>query len=249
MGKVSGRKHGRSDPSIIRADWWRSVRPLQLAEQSFTLLVQLYRHFFNAAVANISSASVLAAPPPSQPHDLELSLLTFKVLIKLCVYGWGGTNMDSATKQQFLAVQTSFFASNLEDFSTFFSLRKQKLANPSEAAHHSEAMLSLLNRHLLSYGKFYRALLLQNHVNFHSLGATERLITAFWGIVTEAANSPLGLSHHDTDSEDATVLYPEKFVVQCLLFVKSCFTQWPTCRQGAWARHSLPRSVLWTSQC
>ena len=52
--------------------------------------------------------------------------------------------------------------------------------------------LVILNKHTLAYGKMYQALLFQNHIIFHNLGQTPKLVELYWNFVQEASQNLRG---------------------------------------------------------
>lgn len=168
---------------------------LQLCEQAFPILSQLYHAIFQHAISSMASNdNGLPAPAVAgQPIDLELSLLTFKILAKLVVYGWGGIGDDVQRKQQFIEVQTQFFVSSIQDFTTIYQARQAIISNPANITslqNQAQSMvspLSFLNKHTLAYGKMYQALLFQNHIIFHGLGQTRVLVQLYWSLIQQAS--------------------------------------------------------------
>lgn len=196
-----------------------------------------------------SSSSPLSASPPSQPEDIELSLLTFKLITKLVVYGWGGTTSDPEASAQFTETQIAFFRSSRRDLQHVYALRKSKLLQQNSAPL-PESIVVLLNRHLITYGKFHKALLLANHHIFHGFGETRNLVqNVNYRFIQEACENVtvyvtgtcgLRISTRSrrlliilvwfrfAASDEPNALFPLKFVVQSLFFMKMCFTQFPT---------------------
>lgn len=134
-------------------------------------------------------------PEAGQPADLELSLLVFKILAKLVVYGWGGLGEDPQRKEAFTLQQKEFFISSRQDFTTIYQARQAILSNPLNASalqiqrQSMASPLAALNKHTLAYGKMYLALLFQNHMIFHGLGETRDLVQLYWSFVQEASHS------------------------------------------------------------
>ena len=178
IGKV------RSNVSQSRLSGLTEKLVAQLAEQSLGPLIHLYRSFFTSCVNALPS---LVDESSNQPDDLELSLLAFKVLTKLVVYGWGGSPSTPEEKEAFLAQEEAFFNETIPDFSSFLSLRKQKILIKPDAG--SKAKMDLLNKHIKAFGKFYKALLMQNHRTFHALGATRQLTQICWNEIQEASGN------------------------------------------------------------
>lgn len=187
-------------------------------------LIGLYQQYFAQAMQALAESTFLEESP-GQPHVLELSFLLFKTIAKLIIYGWGGpsalTQEERKTNEQLEQQQRTFCKDVLHHFQQIQASRRDKaLAGQLAAAPYCER----LNKHVIAYFKFYEHLLKNNHLNFHSLGITHDLCAVFWRNVAEgAADLPRLVSN-----EDHAALFPEKFFVNQLLFLKSCFTQYPT---------------------
>lgn len=211
-----------------------SMRALQLLERSFATLVSLYRHFFAVSVSVLEASSALSdSPADALPEDVELSLLTLETISKLVTYGGeaattAATRHEIEAKAAFAEIIKQFVHSSVPDFLSLQSVRKAKALSGqlTDCAH-----VVAFNKHLLAFGGFYEALLMQNHLRFHELGVTQQLTEICWSVVDEASQNVALLV-----SEDATAVYPQAFVVQCILFVKKCFTGFPT----AWKEFNSP---------
>ena len=207
---------------------------MQLLERSFATLVSLHRHFYSVSMSAIEASSVLAdSPAEALPEDAELSLFTLEIISKLVTYGGeaattAATRHEMEAKAAFAEVIKEFVHSTVPDFLRLQSIRKAKALHGqlTNCAH-----IVAFNNHLLAYGGFYEALLMQNHLRFHELGVTQQLTEICWTVVDEASQNVAQLV-----SEDAIAVYPQAFVVQCILFVKKCFTGFPT----AWKEFSSP---------
>lgn len=192
-------------------------------------LEQAYRYFYTNALTSISSTSELPeTPAATQPSDLELSLLVLKILAKLVVYGWGGTGLDLERKAEVAGTQRAFFLSTLPDFISLYNVRKAIILNPANAARLQaqsaipSSPLVVLNKHVLAYGKMCNAMLHQNHTTFHNLGQTREITKLYWSIVEESADHL-----QSADLENPASLFPANFIMQSMLLVKYCFTQFP----------------------
>ena len=132
----------------------------------------------------LSSPGLPIHASSTKPDNLSISFLTFKILAKLVVYGWGGHSNTAEKKSDFLEEQTAFFSNTIADFSALISIRKQRLLRMAEGSPGcSQTMIELLNKQIKGFGKFHRALLMQNHHVFHSLGATRQLTQICWNEV------------------------------------------------------------------
>lgn len=191
--------------------------------------MELYRHFFGQAIQALS-APITSVDGPGTPQTLEVSFLLFKVITKLVVYGWGGAPPVSAEERQakegFIEQQKQFCVSTVADFQTLQDARKAKVqaGQLTEYPH-----LGHLNKHVAAYIKFYKALLTNNHHNFHDIGITQQVCGILWSNIAEGSQDLLRY----VSDEDSAVLFPEKFFVNNLLFVKMCFVQWP-CAMRTW---------------
>lgn len=118
-----------------------------------------------------------------------------KIISKLLVYGWGGTGLNPQRKEEFIAMQKSFFTSSIQDFQTIYQVRLAILSNPNNAASLKQqaqlkfSPLICLNKHTLAYGKMYQALMFQNHMTFHGIGQTKELVQLYWTFIQEAGRN------------------------------------------------------------
>lgn len=201
VGPASWTSTGYAPPYTCTSFWLHAILSVyilpQLCEQGFVNLSHFYQHVFQRALHDISANNnaVPSLPENGQPSDLDLSLLIFKILSKLVVYGWGGAGESPERKEEFTNLQKSFFISSMQDFTTIYQARQAILLSPSNSASLSQqaqlqsSPLITLNKHTLAYGKMYLALLFQNHIIFHSLGQTAQLVQLYWSFVQQASQS------------------------------------------------------------
>lgn len=191
---------------------------MKICAKAMSALIDLYRHFHAQAIQAISEDAASAV------QDLEVSFLLLKVLSKLVIYGWGGAATivpeEQVARDALCEQQKVFCVSIVTDFENIQAVRRGKVL----AGHFADGpYLANLNKHVAAYLKFYRALLMNNHLEFHALGITQQLCQILWSNISEGAHD-LATAVSD---ENPAVLLPEKYYVNNILFVKMCFVQWP----------------------
>ncbi|KDE05416.1 hypothetical protein MVLG_04211 [Microbotryum lychnidis-dioicae p1A1 Lamole] len=144
-------------------------------------------------------------------EEAELTLLAFKILSKMTVYGFKDPSQDERAK--------SFFVSTLESFGSQFEERFSILS----ACHVKVPTcprLGYLTKLVISYCKLYRNLLTQAPGSLDKMGMSEQIVAHFSSIIQQASV--------DTSliSDEVTSPYPERLVVHLLLFLRSTLGDW-----------------------
>ncbi|GAA5857039.1 hypothetical protein JCM8547_007927 [Rhodosporidiobolus lusitaniae] len=183
---------------------------LRLAEMLFSPLVELHGRVLGEAVQRLQSEG-LAGGAAGEAEEMECALLAFKTLRYLLLYGFG----DPSLKQE----PKTFFTATLATFSSLFSLRLQLLSSSSPSS--SSPRLAYLTKHVVAYGKLYRALIAQNHAQFAAMEVGEQVRDLYLEIVKGAAEDVRGRV-----GDDPTSPYPTRLIVQSLLLIKSLLGDW-----------------------
>ncbi|CEQ38881.1 SPOSA6832_00361, partial [Sporobolomyces salmonicolor] len=183
---------------------------MKVAEMLFSTLRELHERVLQQAVARLQREG-LAEGAAEETEEIECALLAFKTLRYLLIYGFGDPSANETAK--------AFFISTVPMFSSLLSLRLSLLSSaPSSRA---TPRLVLLTKHVVSYGKLYRALLAYNPIFFSAMGVSLQIIEAYWQAVQGASSKVV-----QNVADDPLALYPERLVVQSLLLLKSTTGDW-----------------------
>ncbi|GAA5932542.1 hypothetical protein JCM3775_005950 [Rhodotorula graminis] len=189
---------------------------LRLADILFAPLRQLHAEILQQAVQRIHAEGL--TPPAStgessvpQIDEMECALLAFKSLRYLLLYGYGDPSARDEPKD--------FFRSGVTTLSSLLAVRQQLLSTSPPT--HSTPRLEYLTKHVLLYGKMYRALNAHNAGQFAAMDVALQLEEVYFQVVRDAAQDVVAQVQ---DSPLAP--YPTRLVVQALLLLKSLLGDW-----------------------
>ncbi|GAA6004411.1 hypothetical protein JCM10207_000715 [Rhodosporidiobolus poonsookiae] len=183
---------------------------LRLADMLFVPLVQLHAQILQQAVQRIQAEGLASAP--GEVEEMECALLAFKTLRYLVLYGYADPSTNPDPK--------AFFSSTLSSLSSLITLRLTLLtSSPHPPA--ATPRLVFLTKHVVAFGKLYRALMQQNPAQFAAMDVAEQVRAVYWQVVQGAAEDVV-----QRVGDDPTALYPTRLVVQVLLLLKSLLGDW-----------------------
>ncbi|BGP36629.1 hypothetical protein JCM10449v2_000530 [Rhodotorula kratochvilovae] len=186
---------------------------LRLGDILFATLRQLHAQILQQAVQRLQVEG-LAPPEQAQVGDvdeMECALLAFKSLRYLLLYGYADSSLNDEPRD--------FFRSSISTLSSLLAIRQQLLsASPPS---HATPRLEYLTKHVLLYGKMYRALNAHNPAHFAAMDVALPLEGVYFQVVQEAAQDVLGKV-----DDSALAPYPTRLVVQALLLLKSLLGDW-----------------------
>ncbi|GAA5950880.1 hypothetical protein JCM3765_004618 [Sporobolomyces pararoseus] len=201
----------------------------KLTELVFNPLVRIHQSILTKSVQKLQTDGlvVVGGGVHQEIEEIECSLLSFKCLKFLTIYG----DSNPASNQ---SIQ-NFFVSTLQTFDSLVSLRLQLILSSSSPSSREEEeeeeippRLILLTKHIISYLKLYRGLIQQNISIFDQMGISQPILETIWNFVQNACST----DQQDTDSNSSKIgesfnsLYPIKFLIPCLLVLKSCLSSW-----------------------
>ncbi|GAA5889895.1 hypothetical protein JCM5296_003642 [Sporobolomyces johnsonii] len=183
---------------------------MKVAEMLFSTLRELHERVLQQAVERLQREG-LAGGATEETEEIECALIAFKTLRYLLIYGFGDPSANDTAK--------AFFVSTVPTFSSLLSLRLSLLSSAPPS--HATPRLVLLTKHVISYGKLYRALLEYNPAFFAAMGVSLQIVEAYWQVVQGASSHVV-----QNVADDPLAVYPERLVVQSLLLLKSTTGDW-----------------------
>ncbi|TNY19776.1 armadillo-type protein [Rhodotorula diobovata] len=187
---------------------------LRLADILFAPLRQLHAQVLQQAVQRIQAEGLApVGESAGQVDEMECALLAFKSLRYLLLYGYS----DPSARDE----PRDFFRSSVATLSSLLSLRQQLLASPSSRPAHSTPRLEYLTKHVLLFGKMYRALNSHNAGHFAAMDVALQLEEVYFRVVEDAAADVATLV-----DDNPLAPYPTRLVVQALLLLKSLLGDW-----------------------
>ncbi|GAA6047821.1 hypothetical protein JCM3770_004659 [Rhodotorula araucariae] len=186
---------------------------LRLADILFTSLRQLHSQILQQAVQRLQTEG-LSPPQPAaagEVDEMECALLAFKSLRYLLLYGYVDPSLQEDPKD--------FFRSSISTLSSLLSIRQQLLsASPPP---YPTPRLEYLTKHIILFGKMYRALKSHNAAHFASMDVALPLEEVYFQVVRDAAQDVVAKV-----DDSALAPYPTRLVVQALLLLKSLLGDW-----------------------
>ncbi|PPQ83268.1 hypothetical protein CVT25_004007 [Psilocybe cyanescens] len=189
---------------------------------------------------NISSQSL---------HDnILLSHLVYKCLIKMATWLWNKLGkLLGAELEQNQAWVEELFQGSASQVKALAELRKgivmSLLNNELPANEQTRRTVSVLTRHLRTFGKYFRRLQQLSSERFISLPMSDDIVMYYWSQIVDSTSYPQNMV---TDSDDA--LYPVRFLVQGLVLFKENLSKWtPTGRSGAPNKNNLSQEFVESS--
>ncbi|KAK4055221.1 hypothetical protein OIV83_000501 [Microbotryomycetes sp. JL201] len=173
----------------------------------FPMLRQLHEQMLEATVTKLQRDGLAAQE--QEIEEIELALLSFKSLWKLVLYGYKDPQKEEAAR--------SFWQAGLAKVATLVQLRVSLLAGrPVEVP--NRTLLSL-TKQTISIGKLYLKLFKQDQNAFLQMGSNQQIVETYWSVVE-------GASHNVVEDIQSsfTCLYPERFVVQSMLLLRSAMS-------------------------
>ncbi|KAM0793458.1 hypothetical protein ACM66B_000901 [Microbotryomycetes sp. NB124-2] len=173
----------------------------------FPILRQLHEQMLEATVSKLQREGLNTQE--QEIEEVELALLSFKSLWKMVLYGFREPHKDGAAR--------SFWQAGLAKVATLVQLRVSLLS--SRPANVPNRTLLFLTKQTISIGKLYLKLYTSDQAVFTQMGNTQQLVETYWSVVE-------GASHNVFEDIQGsfTCLYPERFVVQSLLLLRSAIT-------------------------
>ncbi|THH15375.1 hypothetical protein EW146_g5093 [Bondarzewia mesenterica] len=209
----------------------------QLVEQFHIVLSNHYLHLveplLRLELANLCVERVA--------EDLLFVHIIFKCLAHLAV--WLRRKSQRAINEKFEAWFTQLFQT--------FALHLKTLSESRNALMHSlrssnvqpdavtERSLTLLSRHILTMGKFFRRLQQIDAAVFVALPSCDNLVSYYWDKVVQANASP------DLIADSLDAVYPIRFLVQGMVLFKDSLAQWtPVRKDGSENVAALPKEFV-----
>ncbi|KAI5481425.1 hypothetical protein MNV49_004181 [Pseudohyphozyma bogoriensis] len=181
----------------------------QISAILFPTLKDLQERMLQLAIEKLRGTGLEGVEEES---ELELSLLAFKCLSKLMVYGFKDPSLDPSAQ--------NFFTMTLTTFDILLTLRTSLLQVAPQTSPNNPNLIAL-TKHVTAFGKLYSALFNHDAAAFVRLGGTQKIIEMYWNVLQGAAVN-VGL----LISDEVNSVYPEKFVVKSLLLLSATMGDW-----------------------
>ncbi|KAF5321876.1 hypothetical protein D9619_000809 [Psilocybe cf. subviscida] len=207
----------------------------QTVEQLRTPLKNYYATMSNTFSAGNINIDSLASQ--STYDNILLSHLVYKCLTRMDVWVWNKMGRSSQPlspeeRARNLASVEELFQNCAAQIKQLMSMRKDimlsvkqqnLLTNPQV-----QRTVSILTRHLRTYGKYFRRLQQLSQERFVALPGSGELIMLYWSQIIESTN------HDQSDIADSDeALYPVRFLVQGMVLFKDSLSQFtPVKRNG-----------------
>ncbi|KAH9482382.1 Importin-11 [Psilocybe cubensis] len=186
---------------------------------------------------NISSQSL---------HDnILLSHLVYKCLIKMAVWLWNKLGKLSGEELEHnLAWVEELFKNSAMQVKALSALRKgivmSLMNNELPRNEQTRLTVSVMTRHLRTFGKFFRRLQQLSSERFISLSLSGDIVMYYWSQIVDSTEYPQNMI---ADSDEA--LYPVRFLVQGLVLFKDNLSKWtPTSRSGVPNKNNLSQQFV-----
>ncbi|SCV68568.1 BQ2448_689 [Microbotryum intermedium] len=190
----------------------------------FSTVQETHTTTLNLARARLTDFGWSKAKPNTLAHrgyrgddieEAELTLLAFKILAKMTVYGFKDPSQDERARVNIFA----FFVSTLASFADLFQLRHALVSTFRPTVPTCPRLINL-TKLVISYCKLYRNLLAHAPDSLDKMGVSEQIVVQSSTIVQGASV--------DTSliSDEVTSCYPERLVVHLLLFIRTTLGDW-----------------------
>ncbi|KDR83604.1 hypothetical protein GALMADRAFT_219426 [Galerina marginata CBS 339.88] len=177
--------------------------------------------------------------------NILLSHLVYKCLAKMAAWLWNKLGrLSGEDLQRNQSWVEELFQSSTNQVKALAELRKSivlsLLQNEFVANEQARRTISVLTRHLRSFGKFFRRLQQCSHERFVLLPMCGELVMFYWSQIIGSTNYP---QNFIIDSDEA--LYPVRFLVQGMVLFKESLSQWtPLRRSGAANKNTLSQEFV-----
>ncbi|GAA5872418.1 hypothetical protein JCM16303_004510 [Sporobolomyces ruberrimus] len=192
----------------------------KITELAFSPLVVVHESLLARSVERIQRDGLITQGGGADVEEIECALLAFKCLRFLTIYG------DSNPAEN--PVIKAFFVSTLPTFTSLVQLRTSLLSSPSSstASIPETPRLVYLTKYTIGYTKLYRELINHKLESFDQMGITQGVLELVWEVINNATTTPSNHASKTTISDSITSPYPTRFVIPCLLLLKSTLSSW-----------------------
>ncbi|KAK4057588.1 hypothetical protein OIO90_001233 [Microbotryomycetes sp. JL221] len=185
----------------------------QMTNLFFPILKQLHQQMLNMTINKLQQHGFNYEE--QEIEEIELSLLAFKSLSKMILYGFKEPHKDETVR--------SLWHSSLTTLSTLINLRVALLSSTQQTQVPNRTML-FLTKQTISIGKLYIKLFDYNKIAFVNMGNDQQLVETYWNVIQGAS-----VDVNNYIQSSFTCLYPERFIIQSMLLLQSTLGSWSSC--------------------
>ncbi|KAJ4478277.1 ran binding protein 11 [Lentinula aciculospora] len=223
----------------------KMLNGIKVMKQIFDHLYQIINTYFVKVFDHIQLAPDPQALENSRLHaDLVISHLLFKTLVTLVTWIWQRVSKISDEEKQVLEPWlTQVFHNSVQQLQRLVIQRAViiNLQSPDPSKLSSQALMThrILTKHIRRFGKFYLRMASVDPRRMAVLPSCSDAVMFYWSQIVEAADNLTAIK--DTPS----ALYPVRFLVQGLVFLKDLIGQWTAHRRDGTAnKNVLPAEFI-----
>ncbi|KAF9569336.1 ARM repeat-containing protein [Agrocybe pediades] len=207
---------------------------LKVMAQIVEQLQDLLYGYYSTMSSNFSLVILTPQTINSQTvyDNILLAHLVYKCLVKMSTWLWNKfAKLSPEELRRSMAWVEKLFNASTSQLKALTEIRKgimlSLLQNESVADPQSQKTLSVLTRHVKTFGKFFRRLQQLAPDRFVQFSASGDLILFYWAQVVDSTNYP---AHFVADSDDS--LFPVRFLVQAMVLFKESLSQFTPVRRS-----------------